>query len=451
MIVYIDRNRAKDVKRMEKRKKGCYQNMKVLYVEDDKFSREKLLRILERRFDNVLVATSGDEGYMLYKQNQPNIIITDIKFDKTNSLEMIEKIRGQDDQVQIIVTTANEDSELLLQLIENNINHFILKPLDLEKFLLAIQKSVVHIELERKLEKQRELNSFLMNFQDNLIFVVENEQIIEANHAFSDITGFNTSQSINTFSLLKLFVNEPQYFFPKSREEWLEEFFNDHNGMAKVKWKSADGKVGIYLMKATIILEEKQYLFVCTDITNLELEYRKNELLVNLDPMTRTYNRLKFSNILTDEIENSERSHSPFSIILLDIDDFQRINEQFGYHIGDKVLSTLATIVQQLIGETDVFARWGGKEFILLIPNAGKLSAFDLAESIRSLISDFHFHGVGSITCSFGITEFLQGKSKNQLLREVDQALLLSKLKGKNCVNIYQEQENGNKVGALGV
>ena len=260
---------------MEKNTMGSYQNVKVLYVEDDKFSREKLMRILERRFSNVLVATSGDEGYRLYKQTHPHIIIADIKLDKMNSLEMIEKIRGQDDKVQIIVTTANEDSELLLQLIENNINHFILKPIDLEKFLLAIQKSVVHIELERKLEKQRELNSFLMNFQDNLIFVVENERIIEANRVFTAFTGLDSSQSPDTSSLLKLFENEANYFFPKDPENWLEEFFIEHNGMAKVKWKSADGKVGIYLIKATVILEEKQYLFVLTDITKLEVEYKK--------------------------------------------------------------------------------------------------------------------------------------------------------------------------------
>lgn len=436
---------------MEKNTMGSYQNVKVLYVEDDKFSREKLMRILERRFSNVLVATSGDEGYRLYKQTHPHIIIADIKLDKMNSLEMIEKIRGQDDKVQIIVTTANEDSELLLQLIENNINHFILKPIDLEKFLLAIQKSVVHIELERKLEKQRELNSFLMNFQDNLIFVVENERIIEANRVFTAFTGLDSSQSPDTSSLLKLFENEANYFFPKDPENWLEEFFIEHNGMAKVKWKSADGKIGIYLIKATVILEEKQYLFVLTDITKLEVEYKKNELLVNLDPMTRTYNRLKFSTILTHEIESSESTHCPFSIILLDIDDFQRINEQFGYHIGDEVLSTLATIVQQLISESDVFARWAGKEFILLIPNANNQTALVLAESIRKLIAEFHFQDVGSLTCSLGITEFTQGKSKNQLLREVDQALLLSKWKGKNCVNIYQEQESEKKVGVLGV
>jgi diguanylate cyclase (GGDEF)-like protein len=221
--------------------------------------------------------------------------------------------------------------------------------------------------------------------------------------------------------------------------------------MAKVKWNATDGESRIYLIRATIILEEKQYLFVCTDITKLEVEYRKNELLVNLDPMTRTYNRLKFSNILSHEIECAEHTHDPFSIILLDIDDFQRINEKFGYHIGDEVLSTLATIVQQRIGENDVFARWAGKEFILLIPNTNQQTAADLAESIRTLTSEFQFQDVGSITCSFGITEFSQGKSKNQLLREVDQALLFSKWKGKNCVSIFKEQENGNKVGVLGV
>jgi diguanylate cyclase (GGDEF)-like protein len=439
---------------VERNRKGYYQNLKVLFVEDDKFSREKLLRILERRFGNVIVAENGEEGHILYRQKHPDLIIADIKADQLNSLEMIEKIRQQDDRVQIIVTTANEESELLLQLIENNINHFILKPIDLNKFLRAVHKSIVHIELERKLEKQKELNRFLMNFRDDITFVVEHDQIIDTNRAFYAFTGFNSTDSselINSSSLLPFFVNEPGYFFPNNHEEWVEEFFIKQNGMAKIKWRASSGKIGIYLMKATVILEEMQYLFICTDITNLEMEYKKMEFLVNLDPLTRAYNRQKFSDILSREIEHAESSHCPFSIILLDIDNFQHVNTQYGYQTGDQVLRTLATIVQQLIGEKDVFARWGGTEFILLIPDATKQEAASLAETIRIFIEKFSFLGAELLTCSFGVTGYSHGKLKNQLLKEVDEALLLSKISGENRVHIYREVENENKAGVSDV
>ncbi|MCQ6282177.1 diguanylate cyclase domain-containing protein [Bacillus sp. EB600] len=323
--------------------KGDYQNVKVLYVEDDKFSREKLLRILNRRFADVHGAKCAEEGYKIFNDYHPDVVIIDSKMDKIDGFEMIEKIRKQDEKVQIIVITACEDSEFFLQLIENNVNHFILKPIDLEKLLLAIQKSAAHIELERNFEKQRK---------------VTNELILE-----------------------------------------------------------------------------------------LEKEFQKNELLGTLDPLTKICNRLKFDKILTTEIEQAEQNGRSFSIIIAEIDHFKRVNDHFGYHVGDEMLITLATIVQQRISENDIFARWGGKEFILLIPDEGKQDAAILAESMRTLIEGFYFHEAGKITCSFGIAEFSSGKSKNQLLKDVEHALHLSKMNEKNRVTLYDEHEMRDEAG----
>lgn len=432
---------------METILKGYHQNVKVLYVEDDKFSREKLLRILSRRFANVYAATCGEKGYQLYNEYHPDVVIADIKMDKMNSFEMIEKIRHQDDKVQIIVITAFEDSEFLLPLIENNVNHFIIKPIELEKLLLAIQRSTAQLDLEKKLEKQKKLTNVLMDFQDNLIFVIENDQIIEANRAFCAFTGITPISNLKTEALFKYFVDDSHYFFPKSQEGWLEEVFNFHHGMAKVKWKDSGGDEHIYLLRGTIIPDDQQYLLVCTNITAMEKEFQKNEILVTLDPLTKICNRLKFDQILSTEIELAERNYQPFSIITADIDNFKKVNDQFGHQVGDEVLVTLATIVQQRIRENDMFARWEGEKFILLIPDETKQKAAILAESLRKLIEAFPFHAAGKITCSFGVADYSPDKSKNQLLKDVDKALSMSKLKGKNCVTIHADQEIAKKAG----
>jgi diguanylate cyclase (GGDEF)-like protein len=119
----------------------------------------------------------------------------------------------------------------------------------------------------------------------------------------------------------------------------------------------------------------------------------------------------------------------------MDIDYFK--NDYLDHKKGDEVLVTISTIVQQRIRESDVFARWGGDEFILLTPETNSLGAMVLAESIRSLIDNFAFPKVGSVTCSFGVAEFSAGKSKIELISEVDQALSKSKIKGRNCVTFY--------------
>jgi diguanylate cyclase (GGDEF)-like protein len=299
-----------------------YHNVKVLYLEDDPFSREKLLRILNRRFRNILIAANGEEGYKLYHQYHPDLIITDLKVTEMNGLEMIRKIREQDDNVQIIVTTAHDDNEIFIQCIESNVNHFILKPIDLDRLILAIQKSVYHIELEK---------------------------------------------------------------------EWTHQNIE------------------------------------------LETERRKNKLTAIMDPLTNIYNRLKFDDLLTSLMKQTDNQ---FAIILMDIDNFKMVNEKFGYQKGDRVLNTISTILQQGTRECDILARWFGNTFILLAPEMDLKDAKELAESIRSLIEGFQFQNIGHLTCSFGITKFSPGKAKNELLIEAEHALSKAKNNGKNSVSI---------------
>ena len=160
---------------------------------------------------------------------------------------------------------------------------------------------------------------------------------------------------------------------------------------------------------------------------------------------------MKFDDILTSELKRAERYHHPFSLIIFDIDDFKKINKELGYHKCDEVLTTISTIVQQRIRESDVFARWGDEVFILLTPEENKLGAAVLAESICSLIKEFKFKKIGNLTCSFGVTDFHSGKSKQQLLSELEYALNKSKNREKNDVTIFHERElNTRKEGAQG-
>ena len=427
-------NMAKNILQYQKYQ---YPDVKVLYVEDEIFSREKLLKVLSRRFANVHVAIDGIEGYQLYQKYQPDLIITDIRMNQSSGLEMIRKIREMNDKVQIIVTTAHDDNDFFIQSIENNVNHFILKPIDLNRFLLAIQKSLYQIQLEKELSKQKKLTRAILDFQDNLIFVVEKGGLVEFNQSFSAFTGIDKFHLYPKYEFLSdYFIEDPNYFYPRDKRKWAEELMSTGTNYAKVRWKGKEGKSIVYFMKATSIPDTDQILFVCTDITDLEAESRKNELLAMMDPLTNSYNRLKFDELLESEMRRSERYNHPFSIILMDIDYFKNVNDHFGHQEGDEVLITLSTIVQQRIRECDIFARWGGEEFIILIPETDSKGAKELAESIRLLIEGFHFHNIGPLTCSFGIAEFSFGKSKRELILEADQALYLSKNCGRNCVSV---------------
>lgn len=418
-----------------------YHDVKILYVEDEIFSREKLLRVLSRRFANIHVAIDGVEGYQLFLKYQPDLVIADIKMNQMSGLEMIEKIRKVNEEVQIIVTTAHDDNDFFIESIENNVNHFILKPIDLDHFLIAIQKSIYHIQLEKEFAKQKQLTRAILDFQDNLIFVIEKGQIVEFNQAFTAFTGI-TKDPLTPKSkwLANYFVNDTNYFYPKDKEKWVDEVLYNGKSYTKVRWKSQEGENVIYLMKASSIPDQEQILFVCTNITDLESECRKNELLAMMDPLTNSFNRLKFDDILEGEMVLAQSYEHPLSIILMDIDYFKKVNDHFGHQEGDEVLITLSTIVQQRIRERDVFARWGGEEFIILTPDTDEEGAKELAESIRSLIEGFHFQNMDPLTCSFGISKFINGKTKRELIFEADQALYQSKNRGRNCVTIFTKK-----------
>lgn len=455
-ITYLNENRRKELPMMENNSKrypsSHYQKIKVLLVEEDPFSREKLLRILERRFSNVLVAIDKDEGFQLYHKYRPDLVIADVKMDRLSGFELIKKIREQNDTVQIIATAVVEDHECILQAIEYNINHFIAKPIELDKLLTAIERSIHYIQIEMELDKYKKITRHLMECQDHLIFMIKKGQVVEWNHAFSSFMDIENNKFSSGKSLSSIFVEDPPYFYPKNMDNWLEEIMENDKEDRKVRWKASNGEDGIFILEITSFDDENIHLVTCTNITELETERKKYELIATLDPITSIYNRLKFDDILTNEIKRADQFGHLLSIIMFNIDDFKRINQQFGYSHGDEVLITLSTIVQQRIREKDVFARWSSEDFILLIPDDDKQGAAILAESIRSIIESFHFRNVGTLTCSFGITEFTHGKSKIQVLNEVVQALYMSKNNGKNCVTFYKETPiNSNEEGGKGV
>ncbi|KHF29967.1 Chemotaxis protein CheY [Anoxybacillus sp. BCO1] len=130
-------------------------DIKVLYVEDEPGARDMLTRLLKRRIRDVKVAKNGQEALELFMTFRPDIVITDIKMPFLNGLELIRHIRTIDEHVQIIITTAYDDNDFFIRAIEYGVNHFILKPIDHEKFLQSLQHSIYQRQLELELEKTK--------------------------------------------------------------------------------------------------------------------------------------------------------------------------------------------------------------------------------------------------------------------------------------------------------
>ena len=139
--------------------------------------------------------------------------------------------------------------------------------------------------------------------------------------------------------------------------------------------------------------------------------------------------------MLTREIQKAHADFQTFSLILIDIDFFKQVNDMHGHEVGDTVLCTLVQIIKQHIREFDIFARWGGEEFIILIPKATEENTMRKAESIRKSIETYPFEKAGKVTASFGVTQYKKLDTESSIFRRCDEALYQSKENGRNRIS----------------
>ncbi|MGC8719404.1 MAG: sensor domain-containing diguanylate cyclase [Thermodesulforhabdaceae bacterium] len=173
-------------------------------------------------------------------------------------------------------------------------------------------------------------------------------------------------------------------------------------------------------------------------LKNLQLQELADELktLSETDQLTGLYNRRKMESHLHDEFIRYERYGRPFSIILLDVDHFKLINDNYGHDTGDSVLKEISSLLRKHTRKSDVVARWGGEEFLILCPETNGRDASILAEKLRKIIKEHNFGIDRSVTISAGIAEMNANFSKIQnLLTHADRNLYKAKSQGRDrCI-----------------
>lgn len=159
------------------------------------------------------------------------------------------------------------------------------------------------------------------------------------------------------------------------------------------------------------------------------------EKLAVTDRLTGAYNRGKFERALRDEISRCFRYDAcPFCIALMDLDHFKRVNDRFGHLAGDEVLKGFSALVKSRIRDIDLFARWGGEEFILLLPGTDLDGAELLTDRLREAVAEYEFPEVGQVTVSIGVAEHQHEEQADPLMNRADVALYRAKEQGRNRV-----------------
>jgi diguanylate cyclase (GGDEF)-like protein/PAS domain S-box-containing protein len=223
---------------------------------------------------------------------------------------------------------------------------------------------------------------------------------------------------------------------------------------------------GQYIVDTTVIPildvdgDVVEYIAIRHDITELEetkqqlrninkaMKHKVDELytMTNAleqkafkDNLTGINNRENFEEFFSLEIANAKQNNKSLSLIIFDVDHFKLVNDTYGHQAGDIILIDLVNLIADNIKNGDIFARWGGEEFVILAPQTEIIGATNLAENLRKIVQSHPFSYVDKeITLSFGIAQLSETDDKKTLFEKADSALYEAKKNGRNRIEIYK-------------
>lgn len=283
--------------------------------------------------------------------------------------------------------------------------------------------------LEEKLIKSKKMFKLLSEQLPEAV-LVSDEKIIYTNPAFEKMLAYS-SKYLEDKTFYDLLDEKNKKLLKENLELLISSKKSQIEFLLSIKRKNNE-EIWINIKTKAIFENEKTiYINVIKDITTSKIEREKLEKLASIDLLTSIYNRRKFEELFDREYKRSKRYKSELSIIFFDIDYFKKINDTYGHDVGDVILKEVSSTITKNLRETDIFARWGGEEFIILLPETNSNKAFEVAENIRIAILNTNFKDVKRVTISLGITQLKQELQKS-FLKRADQALYKAKNEGRN-------------------
>lgn len=309
--------------------------------------------------------------------------------------------------------------------------------------LLLLLAFIIYMSKSESEQKKRYYRQIIDSVSD-IIYISNYKQIVDVNQHFFDF--------FSDFATVKEFLQEHKCVCDLFEEEegflqrkmeglyWLDYVLAHPEKRHKAKILKA-GEPHVFLVKVKRMrgIKETLYNVLMQDITQIEAYEKELRVLSVTDELTGAGNRLACNQALDREIVRSRRYHKKLSLVLFDLDHFKNINDSFGHNVGDQVLIAVTTQVKGLLRDTDVLCRFGGEEFLIVMPETDAEDAKDTAERLRAEIASLSTVDVPiQVTVSFGVAELTRWDTEYTLLKRVDMALYQAKENGRNRVEVAE-------------
>lgn len=310
---------------------------------------------------------------------------------------------------------------------------------------LELERSLRTIKMWERMNKDSEERHRLMteNACDIIATVDLSGNFTYISPSVERITGYTPEEVINSYREIGYFLPGVQKEMDRQRvriKEMVEkgERFDSINFEQRQVRKDGES-IYIDTVLSGIYDEENNFrelLAISRDITE-KVKIRKKIIeLAETDKLTKLYNRVKLDAALEQELYQAKKNATTFGLIMIDIDHFKLINDRFGHMAGDAVLVELAKLFKAMIRSTDLIGRWGGEEFLVILPDTDEFGAMELAEKIRKRVSENHFLEQERLTISLGVSVFRDDNNVDSIIYRADQALYQAKKNGKNQVHL---------------
>ena len=344
---------------------------------------------------------------------------------------------------------------------------------DIEKNFLLI-KNELYIDYEHLLSQKCNIKDKHSNLLSEYKKAVDLSNIVSktnpkglityANDKFCEISGYKREELIGKAHNLIRHPSMPSSVF---KELW-DTIKNKKTWQGLITNLRKDGRS--YVVHSTIVpildIDGDIVEFIATrnDVTEFEntkeqlgtlnkaMKHKVDELYsmaqnleqqASIDILTGIFNRMKFEEYFDLEVQKAKMHRNPLSIILLDIDDFKKINDTFGHNEGDEVIKSISNLLTKNVRGTDTLSRWGGEEFVILLPSTSLEQAKIVANNLRRIIFEHDFNiPQQKISCSFGVAIYNPEDTKEKLFKRVDKILYKAKNSGKNIVLGEDELNN---------